>query len=140
MRCVRISFWASLCFVPLASRARRPERRLSSIRVVVSLSWSAYEVVETNASVTMVVNRGGATNVAFTVDYATTNGTAVACEDYVAQSGTLIFAAGVNSRVLTIPVLDDGLVEGDETFTVQLSNPSGGAVLSPQSTATLVIH
>ena len=108
--------------------------------VVVSLSYYAYEVVETNASVTMVVNRGGATNVAFTVDYATTNGTAVACEDYVAQSGTLIFAAGVNSRVLTIPVLDDGLVEGDETFTVHLSNPSGGAVLGPQSTATLVIH
>ena len=108
--------------------------------VVVSLSASAYAIGETNVSMAMVVNRGGATNVAFTVDYATTNGTATDGQDYVAQCGTLAFAAGVNSRVFTIPILDDGLVEGDELVFLSLGNPSGGAVLDPQSAATLVIH
>ena len=41
------------------------------------------------------------------------------------MSGRLEFAAGENSKTFTIPIINDGTPEGTETFTVELSNPSG---------------
>jgi uncharacterized delta-60 repeat protein len=96
---------------------------------VVSFSSYAYGVSETNDSLAITVLRGGDTNLDFTVDFATTNGTSAAGIDYMPRSGLLQFAAGVSSREIVIPILDDGLVEGDETFTVQLSNPSASVGL-----------
>ena len=52
---------------------------------------------------------------------------AQAGKDYVAQSGTLTFAHGVVSQSLTIEIIDDDKYENDETFTVILSEPTGGA-------------
>jgi hypothetical protein len=63
-----------------------------------------------------------------TVDYATVDGTAVADQDYLGVSGTLIFASGETVKTVTIPVLGDTLVESDETFTLQLSNLTGATL------------
>jgi hypothetical protein len=63
------------------------------------------------------------------VDYATTDGSAVAGSDYTAASGTLIFATGTNSNRVIVPVLGDTLVEGHETLMLTLSNVSSNAVL-----------
>ncbi len=72
-----------------------------------------------------------------TIDYTTANGTATAGADYTALSGTLNFAA--QSRVaLTIPILDDGLGEGNETFTVTISNPSVGTLYVSMPAITTV--
>ncbi|WP_428079860.1 Calx-beta domain-containing protein [Candidatus Pelagibacter sp.] len=88
-----------------------------------------------NASITISVS-GTSTN-DITIDYATSDGTATAGEDYSATSGTLTISAGQTSGTITVPILADTLDEDNETLTVTLSNPSNATV--SDSTATLTI-
>ncbi len=63
----------------------------------------------------------------FTVDYTTSAGTALAGSDFTATSGTLNFTGTAGqTRQITIPILNDNLVEPAENFTVVLSNITGG--------------
>ncbi len=55
--------------------------------------------------------------------------------DYTAASGTLDFAEGEMSRSFDVTILDDSLYEGDEVFTVTLSNVQGGATLGTPASA-----
>ena len=59
-----------------------------------------------------------------TVDYATSDGTAVAGSDYTAASGTLTFNAGDTSQTVQVTVLTDSEDESQETLTLTLSNPT----------------
>ena len=59
-----------------------------------------------------------------TVDYATSDGTAVAGSDYTAASGALTFNAGDTSQTVQVTVLTDSEDESQETLTLSLSNPS----------------
>ena len=72
-----------------------------------------------------------------TVDYTTTDGTAVADEDYSATSGTLRFAPGDTSKTIRVPTLRDAVAEPVETFTVVLSNPSGTNVVHDTGVGTI---
>ena len=77
-----------------------------------------------------------------TVDYATSNGTAIAGEQYVAASGTLTFLPGQAYSEQTFPVtILPNQSESATTATVNLtlSQPGGGATLAAPSTATLSI-
>ena len=67
-------------------------------------------------------------------------GTAAAGADFVADPITLTWADGeAGNKVARIPLVDDTQSELDEDFTVQLSNPTGGAVVGPQSIARVRI-
>jgi len=109
-------------------------------------------LVSTNegSSLGLVVTRTGNTSGASTVDYSTSdasganncnvvNGNASSRCDYIAQIGTLQFAAGETFKVINIPLIDDSYAEGTENFLVTLSNPNG-AVVGTLSTATIVIN
>ena len=72
-----------------------------------------------------------------TVDYATSDGSAKAGEDYTATSGTLTFAAGEKTKTVNVPVLDDAVDEGEETFTFRLSNATGGRIGDGEATGTI---
>ena len=71
-----------------------------------------------------------------TVDYATSNGTADG-DDYTATSGTVTFVAGTTRGTITVPIADDEVNEGDETFTVALSNASGADLGTGTATGTI---
>ena len=71
----------------------------------------------------VTLNRAAAHEVS--VDYATKDETATAGLDYTATSGTLVFAAGVTERTVSVPVLDDSVDEGKEIMRLKLSNPKG---------------
>ena len=77
-----------------------------------------------------------------TVDYATSDGTATAGADYTSASGTLTFAAGGDSKTIAVPMLEDSVDEGSETFTMTLSNPSGGNahLFDAEATGTIENH
>ena len=72
-----------------------------------------------------------------TVDYATADGSATAGEDYTATSGTLAFAAGETSKTVNVPVLDDAVDEGEETFVLRLSNAAGARIADGEATGTI---
>src|SRR6185295_8970721 len=75
----------------------------------------------------------------FTVDYATSDGTASDRSDYTAAAGTLHFGAGELSKTIQVYLTDDAFgPEGLETFSVNLKNPSSGASLNTPS--TVIVH
>src|SRR5690606_16024836 len=79
------------------------------------------------------------TNGNVTVDYGTADGTAEAGSDYASASGTLTLLSGETSKTFVVPVTDDDVIEGDETVSLTLSNPTGGAALGAIAQATLTI-
>jgi Calx-beta domain len=91
--------------------------------------------------VTVTVLRSGPTTAAVKVNYATSNGTAIAGPglDYTAASGVLTFTAGMTARSFNVPIVNNLVYKADDTFLVTLSNPTGGAVLGPQATAAVSI-
>jgi len=84
-----------------------------------------------------VVNLSEASDQEVTVEYGTDNGTATAGSDYTAQSGTLTFAAGETSKIVSVPVIGDTTVESNETFRLNLSNPSNGTIADAQGVGTI---
>ena len=72
-----------------------------------------------------------------TVDYATSDGTAVAGSDYSAASGALTFNAGDTSQTVQVTVLTDSEDESQETLTLTLSNPSQATLDDGTGTGTI---
>jgi uncharacterized protein (TIGR03437 family) len=75
-----------------------------------------------------------------TVGYATSSqspATATASTDYQSTSGTLIFNPGETSKLLTVPVNGDTLVEPEETFFVNLSGATNANVSDAQGVGTI---
>ena len=93
----------------------------------------------TNA--TFTVSLSAASSKSITVDYSTANGTfnpATAGSDYTARSGTLSFAAGETTKTIAIQVTGDTLVEPDETFLLNLSNPVNTLLPTGHGVGTIV--
>lgn len=84
----------------------------------------------TSASLTFTATLEKPSSSPVTVNYATSDDSAVAGKDYVAASGTLSFAPGETSASFAVSVIGDALVETDESFRVTLSSdtliPTGG--------------
>ncbi len=108
---------------------------------VIYFTNSYVSVVEGNTgttALTFTVSLSAAYDAPVTVNYATTDGNALAGSDYVAASGTLTFAPGQTSISLPVTVKGDTLKETDETFYVQLSGATSGTVLNPSGYGTIV--
>ena len=88
------------------------------------------------AAFKFTLSNASTTDVSF--NYATADGTAVATDDYTPSSGTVPFLAGQQTSYVTIPIVGDTADESDETFTLNLSNPSGVALPDPQAAGTIV--
>ena len=71
------------------------------------------------------------------VAYATADGTATAGEDYTARKGQLSFDPGETEKTVRVPVLDDAIDEGEETFTLRLTNASGARIADGEATGTI---
>jgi probable HAF family extracellular repeat protein len=103
-------------------------------------SAPTYSVGENGTTATITVTRTGGSSGAASVNFATSNGTATAGQDYTATSGTLNFANGETQKSFTVAITEDTLDEADETVNLTLSNPTNDATLGAQSTATLTIN
>ncbi|MDZ7858593.1 Calx-beta domain-containing protein [Sphaerotilus sp.] len=87
-------------------------------------------VNEAAGTATFTVTLAGTATTPVTIDFATADGTAKAGLDYTAVTGTVTFAPGETSKSITVPILNDAVYEGAETFTVNLGNPSANALIS----------
>jgi len=73
-----------------------------------------------------------------TVNYATSDGSAIAGSDYVATNGVLTFPPGATNGTISVAVIGDILVETNETFFVNLSNPVNGVLGRAQAVGTII--
>lgn len=95
---------------------------------VVSFNTTAQSNAESVTSSSIVLNLDQAGLSASTVDY-TVSGTATGGGvDYTLANGSLSFSAGELSKTIDLTIIDDALIEEDETVIVTLSNPSGASL------------
>jgi Ca2+-binding RTX toxin-like protein len=94
---------------------------------------------EAGASVTFTIRLSHPVAESTRVAYATVDGSAHAGEDFVAQSGSVLFAAGQTSGTVTIPIAGDQLAEGAEDFEVRLTEFFTNDDESPIASEALLI-
>ena len=102
-----------------------------------------FTVSEEDGAVSIPVTRTGGADGPVSVMISTSNGTATAGSDYTAVTNQLVtFATGDSAtKNVPIPILNPANTdEINETFTVTLSSPTGGAKMGAQNTATVVIR
>ena len=97
-------------------------------------------VAESAGGASVILRRTGGIQGAVSVDYATRDGSAVAGSDYTATSGTLTWAAGDDvERTIDIPIVDETAEEGNEQFSLALSNLTGGATIDGSTEIAVTI-
>ncbi len=96
---------------------------------------------ENAGTITLTLTRTAGTLGTVTVAYATVADTAVPGVNFVSSSGTVTFLDGQATASISIPVLDDGVVNGNFGFFVNLTSPTGGANLGfLGKTAVVVVN
>ena len=98
------------------------------------------EANEGSGSVPVTIIRTEGSDGTVTVDYRSVNNTATAGLDYTAVTGTATFNDGETSLTIAIPILEDTLAEGSETFNFTIDNVTGGAFLLAPRTALITIE
>jgi hypothetical protein len=99
--------------------------------------------------VQVVEGNGGTTNALFTislspargtvsVDWSTASGTATSGSDFTSSSGRVTVSKSPSSVQVAVPVIGDTVNEPNETFSVNLSNASGGAIGDAQGIGTIM--
>jgi hypothetical protein len=96
---------------------------------------SSISVNENSGTATLTVNRVGGSTGSVSVDFATSSGAgsgngvgmATADADYKSINGTLTFADGEVTKTITVSIINDNIVEPNETFQVVLSHPLRGS-------------
>ena len=104
----------------------------------VRFSAHTQSVNEGDGTVTVTATRSGGNMGPLTIFYKAYDGTAASDRDFTSAAGTLAFADGEVSKTFTVPILDDGVDEADETINLLLSNFPGDAP-TVLSTAVLTI-
>ena len=108
---------------------------------ILEFSAATFSIGAYGGSIDIAVRRVAGSTGAVTVDYSTVANTATAGSDFVPASGMLSWNDGeTTDKTFTVTIVDDTLLEGDETVDLVLSNPGGGANLSALSTAVLTIQ
>lgn len=111
----------------------------------VNLEPAPASVNEGVGSVTYTVKLNQAAAADTTVDWQVTAGTGITADDFAANasslpSGTVTIAKGQQTAVFTVPIQNDSVYEGAETYTVTLSNPSAGVSLGSSKSTTTTIY
>lgn len=107
---------------------------------VLAFANANFAVEEDAGQVTVSVVRSGGMSDTVQVSAFATPGSAELGKDWMLVDGNpLIFGPGVTSQSFTVNILDDAGAEGNESFTVSLSDPVGVALLGEPATTTVTI-
>lgn len=107
------------------------------------LSVADASAVEDSASGELVftVSLSAPATSAVTFDAATSStaqDTATPVDDYTPVTTSGSIAIGASSTTISVPLIDDALAEGDETFTITLSNPANATLGTATAQGTIV--
>lgn len=103
------------------------------------IEFPRYRVDEGSGFVRVAVVRDAGEESPAMVEYALRNQTAVAGEDFDVLDGRLSFGAVQRVGFVDIPILNDGLAEAAETFSVVLTSAAGGVLGSQKSAVVTVV-
>lgn len=103
-----------------------------------SFSINSVAVNETAGTATLTVTKSGPTTLTHNVNYASATGSATSGSDYTAVSGTLALGSAETSKTIVVSINNDSVYEGSESFSVNLSAPTNGAVIGT-ATGTVTI-
>jgi WD40 repeat protein len=104
----------------------------------VGFDRAAQSVLENGTSVSLRIRLSAASGKTVTVNYATVNGTALGGSDYVTTSGVVSFAPGETQKTVRVRIIDDSIYEGNETFSVRLSNAANATVGTGTEIITII--
>lgn len=114
-------------------------QELDAQPATLALSAATYSIVETGGNAVVTINRTGST-AAVSVNFSTTDGTALGGTDFTAQSNVQVdFAQGDTSKTVNVAIVNRAGLFGNRAFTVALSSPSGVGQLGTPTTATVTI-
>ncbi|MEO6215201.1 MAG: Calx-beta domain-containing protein [Sphingomonas sp.] len=130
---------ASYTYDPADNRTNVTVSGVAAPQTCVGVSFATGSAAANEGSnLSFTVTKSGSTGNTCSVNYATANGSAVSGSNYTAASGSLSFASGTTSQVVTVATRIDGAVTGNLTMYLNLSNPSGaGTVTSSQGNGTI---
>jgi hypothetical protein len=103
-----------------------------------SITINDVTVSENAGTATFTVILSNPSSLTTTVDFGTSDGTALNGTDYTGLTGTLTFAPGVTTQFITVPILNDNVHESTKFFNVNLSNPVNATITDNQGIATIV--
>ncbi len=104
----------------------------------VQFKAASYTVTE-GAKALVSVTRSAPLGGTVTVDYAMSDGTAIANQNYTPTAGTLTFGPNVSTRTFTVQTINDSFNKPGLTVLLSLRNPVGGVGLGQPDTAVLTI-
>jgi hypothetical protein len=100
---------------------------------------ASYSVSENGSTLQITVARSGTVGSAAGVTVKSIEGTATAGNDFKAVSTALTWTGGDSDpKTVNISITDDPTTEGDETFTLELQNPTGDTVGAIGSTTITI--
>ncbi len=102
-----------------------------------TLSVSNASVSE-GGDLVFTVSQSVASGKTVTVNYATSNGTALAGVDYTSANGTLTFNPGQNDLTITVPTTEEMQDEDDETLSLELSNATEASIGTGTGAGTIL--
>ena len=95
------------------------------------LAEDLLEVNESDRNAAVVVRRQGGSRGVVSCEVNTKDGSAVAPNDYIAiEDLTLVFEDGEVEKSVPISLINDGNLEGEETFTITFTEVTGGSSFS----------
>ena len=106
---------------------------------VLNFAEASYQVNEAENSLTVTVNRTVGSDGEVGATVLLSNGTATAGDDYLATPIAVEFANGESSKTIAIPLIDDSVLESDETINLTLANPTGGVTIGEQNNSVVMI-
>ena len=105
----------------------------------VQFEQAAYQAAEDIGTVPITVTLNAAPSLTVTVQYSTTDITAAANTGYAPSAGVITFTPQVTAALISIPILDDTLIEPPETFAVSLDTPWNATLGSPDTTTVTIV-
>jgi hypothetical protein len=126
-------FGALSCLPAAGAAAARPRLSVGDAKVVEPVPG-----IGRTASFKVTLSAG--TSQTVSVTYATADGSAVAGLDYAPAAGQLTFpaATGPQEQTVEVPVLGDRVPEGNETFTLELSDPVEATIEDGTGSGTIL--
>ena len=118
---------------PATPPARAPGR--------LGFETGTYEVDESSAVLIARVIRTGGSDGEVAFRWRTLGGSAAPDEDFIATDWQrTVMADGQTSARIFIPLVNDGLGEGPESFSIELADPQGGVTLAGTTQVRVIIR